>query len=551
MASSNKHEWHEQILEPLVTRTQERKQRFETDSGIEISPLYTPTEPLGAEYKEGLGFPGEYPFTRGVQPNMYRGRFWTMRQYAGFASAEESNRRFRYLLENGQTGLSVAFDLPTQMGYDSDSSLARGEIGKVGVPIDTLQDMETLFKDIPLDKVSTSMTINATSSILLSMYIAVAKRKGVKQENLNGTTQNDILKEYIARGTYIYPPKPSMRLVTDVFDYCASYAPKWNTISISGYHMREAGATAVQELAFTFCNAIAYVESALKAGLDIDRFAGGLSFFFVSQNNLLEEVAKFRAARRMWARIMRERFHAKKPRSLMLRFHTQTAGVSLTAQQPENNVVRTTIQALAAILGGTQSLHANSKDEALALPTEESVQLSLRTQQILAHESGISDTVDPLAGSYYVEYLTDQLERQALDYIETIDKMGGTLVALEKGYQVSEIQESAFKHQREVEEKQRITVGVNEYVTEEPPLKNILRVDEREEHLQIKRLQSIKTTRDNGTVKSSLDRLKDVANGTENTMPAILECVEAYASIGEISDILRDAFGEHQHATTI
>jgi methylmalonyl-CoA mutase N-terminal domain/subunit len=437
------------------------------------------------------------------------------------------------------------------MGYDSDSSLARGEIGKVGVPIDTLQDMETLFKDIPLDKVSTSMTINATSSILLSMYIAVAKRKGVKQENLNGTTQNDILKEYIARGTYIYPPKPSMRLVTDVFDYCASYAPKWNTISISGYHMREAGATAVQELAFTFCNAIAYVESALKAGLDIDRFAGGLSFFFVSQNNLLEEVAKFRAARRMWARIMRERFHAKKPRSLMLRFHTQTAGVSLTAQQPENNVVRTTIQALAAILGGTQSLHANSKDEALALPTEESVQLSLRTQQILAHESGISDTVDPLAGSYYVEYLTDQLERQALDYIETIDKMGGTLVALEKGYQVSEIQESAFKHQREVEEKQRITVGVNEYVTEEPPLKNILRVDEREEHLQIKRLQSIKTTRDNGTVKSSLDRLKDVANGTENTMPAILECVEAYASIGEISDILRDAFGEHQHATTI
>lgn len=551
MASSNQREWHEQVLEPLVARRRERKQRFQTDSGIEISPLYTPTEPIDAEYKEGLGFPGEYPFTRGVQPNMYRGRFWTMRQYAGFASAEESNRRFRYLLENGQTGLSVAFDLPTQMGYDSDSPLAKGEIGKVGVPIDTLQDMEALFKDIPLDKVSTSMTINATASILLSMYIAVAKRKGVEAENLNGTTQNDILKEYIARGTYIYPPKPSMRLVTDVFDYCASYAPKWNTISISGYHMREAGATAVQELAFTFCNAIAYVESALKAGLDIDHFAGGLSFFFVSQNNLLEEVAKFRAARRMWARIMRERFHAKKPRSLMLRFHTQTAGVSLTAQQPENNVVRTTIQALAAILGGTQSLHANSKDEALALPTEESVQLSLRTQQILAHESGISDTVDPLAGSYYVEYLTDQLEHQALDYIKTIDKMGGTLAALEKGYQVSEIQESAFKHQREVEEKQRITVGVNEYVTEEPPLKNILRVDEREEYLQIKRLQNIKAERDNGTVKSSLDRLKNVANGTENTMPAILECVEAYASIGEISDVLRDTFGEHQHATTV
>ena len=551
MASSNKHEWREQILDPLVARTQERKQRFETDSGIEISPLYTPSEPIDTEYKESLGFPGEYPFTRGVQPNMYRGRFWTMRQYAGFASAEESNHRFRYLLENGQTGLSVAFDLPTQMGYDSDNQLARGEIGKVGVPIDTLQDMETLFKDIPLDKVSTSMTINATASILLSMYIAVAKRKGVKSENLNGTIQNDILKEYIARGTYIYPPKPSMRLVTDTFDYCASYAPKWNTISISGYHMREAGATAVQELAFTFCNAIAYVESALTAGLDIDRFAGGLSFFFVSQNNLFEEVAKFRAARRMWARIMRERFYAKKPRSLMLRFHTQTAGVSLTAQQPENNVVRTTIQALAAILGGTQSLHANSKDEALALPTEESVQLSLRTQQILAHESGVSDTVDPLAGSYYVEYLTDQLERQALNYIETIDKMGGTLAALEKGYQVSEIQESAFKHQREVEEKQRVTVGVNEYVTEEPPLKNILRVDEREEHLQIKRLQKIKAARDNGTVKSSLDRLKDVASSTENTMPAILECVEAYASIGEISDVLRDTFGEHQHATTV
>ena len=551
MPSRNKEQWLKETLDPLLARTPERKQRFETDSGIEVAPLYTPEEPAGAEYVEEVGFPGEYPFTRGVQPNMYRGRLWTMRQYAGFASAEESNRRFRYLLEHGQTGLSIAFDLPTQIGYDSDHQLATGEVGKVGVPIDTLRDMEVLLEGIPLDKVSTSMTINATASILLAMYIAVGKRQGVEPGRLNGTVQNDILKEYIARGTYIYPPTPSMRLVTDVFDYCAREVPRWNTISISGYHMREAGATAVQELAFTFADAIAYVEAALEAGLDVDSFAGGLSFFFVSQNNLLEEVAKFRAARRMWARIMRERFNAKEARSWMLRFHAQTAGVSLTAQQPENNVVRTTIQALAAILGGAQSLHVNSKDEALGLPTEESVQLSLRTQQVLAHESGVSDTVDSLGGSHYVEHLTSELERQALRYIDTIDDMGGTLAALGHGYQMREIQEAAFKHQREVEERQRIIVGVNEYVTDESPLQNVLRVDPEQEKLQVERLNRVRQKRDDGSVTSALKRLEEVARGTENTVPAILGCVEAYASVGEISDVLRGIFGEQEHTAVV
>ena len=551
MPSRSKEQWRKETLDPLLARTPERKQRFETDSGIEVAPLYTPEEPAGAEYVEEVGFPGEYPFTRGVQPNMYRGRLWTMRQYAGFASAEESNRRFRYLLEHGQTGLSIAFDLPTQIGYDSDHQLATGEVGKVGVPIDTLQDMEVLLEGIPLDKVSTSMTINATASILLAMYIAVGKRQGVEPGRLNGTVQNDILKEYIARGTYIYPPAPSMRLVTDVFDYCAREVPRWNSISISGYHMREAGATAVQELAFTFADAIAYVEAALEAGLDVDGFAGGLSFFFVSQNNLLEEVAKFRAARRMWARIMRERFNAKEARSWMLRFHAQTAGVSLTAQQPENNVVRTTIQALAAILGGAQSLHVNSKDEALGLPTEESVQLSLRTQQVLAHESGVSDTVDSLGGSHYVEHLTSELERQALRYIDTIDDMGGTLAALGHGYQMREIQEAAFKHQREVEERQRIIVGVNEYVTDESPLQNVLRVDPAQERLQVERLNRVRQKRDDSAVTSALKRLEEVARGTENTVPAILGCVEAYASVGEISDVLRGVFGEQKHTAVV
>ena len=439
MPSKSKNEWDEKTLEPLKRRLGERQERFETQSGLEIDAIYTPEDLDGFDYAEKLGYPGEYPFTRGIQPNMYRGRLWTMRQYAGLASPEESNRRYRYLLEEGQTGLSLAFDLPTQTGYDSDHPMAQGEVGRTGVPISSLADMEVLLDGIPLDQVSTSMTINATASTLLALYIAVGKKQGVSPEKLSGTLQNDILKEYIARGTYIYPPLPSMRLVTDVLKYCGENVPRWNTISISGYHMSEAGATAVQELAFTLSNAIAYVQAAIDAGLDVDSFAGRLSFFFVAQSNLFEEVAKFRAARRMWAKIMRERFGAENPRSWMLRFHTQTAGVTLTAQQPDNNIIRTTIQALAATLGGTQSLHANSRDEALALPTEESVQLSLRTQQILAHESGVTETVDPLAGSYYVESLTDRLEEEAFRYIDRIEDMGGALAALDRGYQIREI----------------------------------------------------------------------------------------------------------------
>ena len=427
MPSNSKQEWNDSTFGPVKKRFGERRDRFETDSGIEVDTVYTPEDLKEFDYADALGYPGEYPYTRGVQPNMYRGRVWTMRQYSGFASPEESNARYRYLLEQGQTGLSVAFDLPTQTGYDSDHPLATGEVGRAGVPISSLADMEVLFEGIPLDKVSTSMTINATASILLSLYIAVGKKQGVDPSQLNGTLQNDILKEYIARGTHIYPPRHSMRLVTDVFKYCSDHVPSWNTISISGYHMREAGATAVQELAFTFANGIAYVQAAIDAGLEVDGFASRLSFFFAAQNNLLEEVAKFRAARRMWAKIMRERFHARDPRSWRLRFHTQTAGVTLTAQQPDNNIIRTTVQALAAVLGGTQSLHVNSRDEALGLPTEESAQISLRTQQILAHESGITDTVDPLAGSYYVESLTDRLEEAAFDYIAEIDRQGGAV----------------------------------------------------------------------------------------------------------------------------
>ena len=475
---------------------------------------------------------------------MYRGRIWTMRQYSGFASPEESNRRYRYLLAEGQTGLSVAFDLPTQTGYDSDHPLAVGEVGRAGVPISSLVDMETLLNGIPLDQVSTSMTINATASILLALYIAVAKKQGVDPATLNGTIQNDILKEYIARGTYIYPPKPSMRLVTDTFKYCGRELPRWNTISISGYHMREAGATAVQELAFTFSNAIAYVQAALDAGLDIDRYAARLSFFFVAQSNLFEEVAKFRAARRMWAKIVRNRFRAKDPRSWMLRFHTQTAGVTLTAQQPDNNVIRTTVQALSAILGGTQSLHVNSRDEALALPTEEAVQLSLRTQQILAHESGVTETVDPLAGSYYVESLTDRLEAAAFRYIDEIDRRGGAVEALEEGYQMREIHESAFRHQRDVEDEKRVVVGVNRYHVPTPPVENLQDIDPKETAKQVKRLTRVRKERDGAAVEATLGRLHEVASGTDNTMPAILECVEAYATVGEIADVLRDVFGE-------
>ena len=551
MVSQSKEEWRKKTLEPAVKRFPEREERFLTESGIEQDPVYAPEDidSSGLDYQRDLGYPGEYPYTRGVQPNMYRGRIWSMRQYSGYATAEESNRRYHYLLEQGQTGLSIAFDLPTQIGYDSDHPYALGEVGKVGVPISSLLDMEVLLDGISLDKVSTSMTINATASVLLCLYIAVAKKHGVPIESLNGTIQNDVLKEYIARGTYIYPPRPSMRLIVDVFKYCSQYAPRWNTISISGYHMREAGATAVQELAFTFANAIAYVQAAVEAGLDVDEFAGRLSFFFVSQNNLFEEVAKFRAARRMWAKIMRERFGAKDPRSWMLRFHTQTAGVTLTAQQPDNNLIRTTVQALAAVLGGTQSLHANSRDEALSLPSEESVQLSLRTQQILANENGVADVVDPLGGSYYVESLTSSLEEEALRYIEKIDDMGGAVAALDRSYQIREIHDSAYKHQRDVEAGKRIIVGVNRHVTDAPPITGLLKVDPEGTRRQLERLQQLRRDRDGQAVSIALARLEEVARGDGNTVPAILECVESYCTLGEICDVLRGVFGEQGEFT--
>ena len=543
MPSNSKQEWQKNTLGPLQQRFGERQSQFETNSGFEVDGLYTTEDQNSADR---LGYPGEFPFTRGIQPNMYRGRLWTMRQYAGLASPEESNQRNRYLLEQGQTGLSIAFDLPTQTGYDSDNALAQGEVGRTGVPISSLADMELLFEGIPLDKISTSMTINATASILLALYVALAKKQGVAIDKLNGTIQNDILKEYIARGTYIYPPQPSMRLVTDVFAYCSEFVPRWNTISISGYHMAEAGATAVQELAFTFSDAIAYVQAAVDAGLDVDAFSGRLSFFFVAQNNLFEEIAKYRAARRMWAKIMRERFGAKNPRSWMCRFHTQTAGVTLTAQQPDNNIIRTTVQALAAVLGGTQSLHVNSYDEALALPTEESVQLSLRTQQVLAHETGVTDTVDPLAGSYYVESLTDRLESEALDYIRRMDDMGGALGALDAGFQISEIHESAYDYQRQVESEDRIVVGVNRYQSPTPPIEQLQTIDPAQTQRQLDRLARVKRDRDDSAVSASLQNLENIARGTDNTMPAILECVEAYATLGEISDVLRGVFGVQQ-----
>ena len=546
MPSADKRQWNDDALAPVKKRFRERRDRFQTDSGIEVDTVYTPEDLPDFDYGGNLGYPGEYPYTRGIQPNMYRGRIWTMRQYSGFASPEESNARYRYLLEQGQTGLSVAFDLPTQTGYDSDHPLAAGEVGRAGVPISSLADMEILFDGIPLDKVSVSMTINATASILLALYVAAAKKQGVSPRQLNGTLQNDILKEYIARGTHIYPPSHSMRLVTDVFQYCSEHIPAWNTISISGYHMREAGATAAQELAFTFSNAIAYVQAAIDAGLEVDAFASRLSFFFASQNNLLEEVAKFRAARRMWAAIMRNRFHARDSRSCRLRFHTQTAGVTLTAQQPENNVIRTTIQALAAVLGGTQSLHVNSRDEALGLPTEESAQISLRTQQVLAHESGVTDTVDPLAGSYYVESLTDRLEQIAFDYIDEIDRRGGAVAALEDGYQADEIHESAFILQREIEENDRIVVGVNQYQTETPPIEKFQRIDPRSVQSQIDRLQRLRHTRNESETAGALQRLRAAAVGTQNTVPAILNCVEAYATLGEIADVFRSVFGERK-----
>ena len=541
--SNSKSEWWETTLAKALKNFPGRQGRFENSSGMDIDPLYTPEDLSGFDYQSALGYPGEYPFTRGIQPAMYRGRLWTMRQYAGFATAEESNKRYRYLLEQGQTGLSIAFDLPTQIGYDSDHPLASGEVGKVGVAIDTLEDMEVLFRDIPLDKVSTSMTINSTAPILLCMYIALARKQGVDTAVLEGTIQNDILKEYIARGTYIFPPAPSMRLITDIFAYCKENVPRWNTISVSGYHIREAGSTAAQEIAFTLANGIAYVEAATEAGLDIDKFAGRISFFFDSHNDLFEEVAKFRAARRLWARIMKERFKAKDPRSMMLRFHTQTAGCTLTAQQPYNNVVRVAIQALAAVLGGTQSLHTNSFDEAYATPSEAAVTIALRTQQLLAPESSVGDVVDPLGGSYYVESLTEALEQKASGYIDSIDKMGGAVAAIEQGYQQREIQENSYKQQIAVDSGQTVVVGVNKFISSTAKISGLTRIDPEKEKTQKKRLAAVRQNRDNERCQKAMQNLSRVAQSNGNTMPAILECVEAYASVGEICVVLRNVFG--------
>ncbi|MBE7535715.1 MAG: methylmalonyl-CoA mutase family protein [Anaerolineales bacterium] len=536
--------WQENILKKSLDKFKERRERFETSSGIELPRLSLPGEPDSA-YLNRLGFPGEYPFTRGVQPTMYRSRFWTMRQYAGFSTAEESNKRYRYLLQQGQTGLSVAFDLPTQIGYDADDPIAQGEVGKVGVSISSIHDMEQLFDQIPLDQVSTSMTINAPAGVLLAMYIAVAKRQGADISKLRGTIQNDILKEYVARGTYIFPPAPSMRLITDIFSFCEKEVPVWNTISISGYHIREAGSTAVQEVAFTLANGIAYIESALKAGLNVDEFAGQLSFFFNAHNNFLEEVAKFRAARRLWARIMRERFKAQKPSSWQLRFHTQTAGSTLTAQQPENNVARVTIQALSAVLGGTQSLHTNSMDEALWLPTEKAVRVALRTQQIIAYESGAADSVDPLAGSYLIEYLTDEIEKGAQDYISKIDDMGGALQAIEKGFMQSEIQNAAYAAQQAIERGEQVVVGVNQFAVDEEVTLERLRVDPAIELGQRERLKKLRETRDQRLAEELLGKLKSAASGSDNLMPLFIECVENDITLGEICDALRLVWGEY------
>ncbi|MGI6643632.1 MAG: acyl-CoA mutase large subunit family protein [Bacillota bacterium] len=541
-----KEKWEQGPVAKVIGRFPERKKEFQTDSGIVVDRAYTPADLGDWEYLTKLGFPGEYPFTRGVQPTMYRGRLWTMRQYAGFGTAEETNERFRFLLEQGQTGLSVAFDLPTQVGYDSDHAMSEGEVGRVGVAIDSLEDAETVFEGIPLDKVSTSMTINAPASVLLAMYQAVGEKQGVAAEKLQGTVQNDILKEYVARGTYIFPPAPSMRLVTDIFDYCSKVIPGWNTISISGYHIREAGATAVQEVAFTLADGIAYVQAAVDKGLDVDAFAGRLSFFFNAQMNFLEEVAKFRAARRLWARIMKERFQAKNPKSWMLRFHTQTAGSSLTAQQPDNNIIRTTLEALAAVLGGTQSLHTNSRDEALALPTEESVRIALRTQQIIAHESGVADSIDPLAGSYYIERLTDEIEAKAEEYIKKIDDMGGAVAAIEQGYMQREIQDSAYRYQKSVESRERLVVGVNSFEIKEGKPTGLLRVNPEIAEAQKKRLRELRNRRDGAAVRSALKAVETAAKGTDNLMPYVLDAVKAYATIGEICDVLREVFGSYR-----
>ncbi|ACS34187.1 acyl-CoA mutase large subunit family protein [Thermococcus gammatolerans] len=540
--------WEETTVKKFIEKRPERKEKFMTDDGFEIKRLYTPAD-LGEDwdYLEKLGFPGEYPFTRGVYATMYRGRFWTMRQYAGYATAEESNKRYKYLLEQGQTGLSVAFDLPTQLGYDSDHPMAEGEVGKVGVAIDSLWDMRILFDGIPLDKVSTSMTINSTAANLLAMYILVAEEQGIPQEKLRGTVQNDILKEYIARGTYIFPPQPSMRLTTDIIMYCAENIPKWNSISISGYHIREAGANAVQEVAFTLADGIEYVKAVIERGMEVDKFAPRLSFFFNAHNNFLEEIAKFRAARRLWAYIMKEWFNAKNPRSMMLRFHTQTAGSTLTAQQPENNIVRVAIQALAAVLGGTQSLHTNSYDEALSLPTEKSVRIALRTQQIIAYESGVVDTVDPLGGAYYIEWLTDHIYEEALKYIEKIQKMGGMMRAIERGYIQKEIADAAYKYQKEIEEGKRIIVGVNKFQTDEPIEVEILKVDPSIREKQIERLKKLRSERDSKKVEEALDKLRNAAETEdENLMPYIIEAHRHLATLGEVTDVLREVWGEYR-----
>jgi len=550
-ADPGRERWRATTRAAASKGTPERRETFLTSSGTEVRDLYTPSDLAGLDEDRDLGRPGEFPFTRGVQPTMYRGRFWTMRQYAGFATADETNERFRYLLEQGQTGLSVAFDLPTQMGYDSDAPEAIGEVGRVGVPISSLPDMETLFTGIPLDRVSTSMTINSTAAILLALYVAAAERQGAPRSTLSGTTQNDILKEYIARGTWIYPPRPSMRLVTDIFEFSSRELPRWNTISISGYHMREAGATAAQELAFTLADAIAYVEAAIERGLDVDEFAGRLSFFFAAWSELFEEVAKFRAARRMWARIVRDRFGSHNPRSQMCRFHVQTAGSSLTAQSIDNNVVRTTVQALAAILGGAQSLHTNARDEALALPTAEAARLALRTQQILAYEAGVTETPDPLGGSYYVESLTDDLERAALDYLAEIESLGGTLAALEGGFQQHQIQEAAYQVQAAIERGEQVVVGVNKFRDERGRTPATQKIDPEGEHRQVEGLRRVRAERDPGAWTAALVRLEDAARGSDNLLPPMIEAVKAYATVGEISDRLRNVWGEHRELITI
>jgi methylmalonyl-CoA mutase N-terminal domain/subunit len=542
---NDKKRWEEETLASALEHHPERKERFLTSSGIELPRILTPFD-ITTDYGEQLGFPGEYPFTRGIQPTMYRGKLWTMRQYAGYASAEESNMRYRYLLEHGQTGLSVAFDLPTQIGYDADDPIALGEVGRTGVAISSLEDMASLFQDIPLDTVSTSMTINAPAAVLLAMYIALAKRQGVELRELRGTVQNDILKEYIARGTYIFPPKPSMRLITDVFSYCLNEVPHWNTISISGYHIREAGATAVQEVAFTLANAIAYVQAAVNGGLNVDEFGTQLSFFFNAHNNFLEEIAKFRAARRMWAKIMRERFQAQNQRAWMLRFHTQTGGSTLTAQQPENNVVRVTLQALAAVLGGTQSLHTNSMDEALCLPTEDAVMVALRTQQIIAHESGAADSIDPLAGSYLVEHLTDEIEKHASAYIERIDQVGGSLLAIESGYIQNEIQNTAYHSQLAIENGSSVVVGVNSYQVNETYQLERLNVDPAIEVAARERLTALRERRDPDKVSGALAQLETAARGSENLVPLLIYCVEKDVTLGEICGILRQVWGEYE-----